>query len=542
MNRKQKWREIEMKKIYFQLTIVSMLIAAFTPNVVFGLYPTAVPWLMDQHDIARTGTTTSTAPGSNATLWSYTAVSGVKTPIVVDGKVIFSASSKVFALDETTGVKTWETVSFASSFTTSPTYADGKLYAGVFNGILYCIDPTTGAKLWEYDASPGQIQTSPAVYSGKVFFGTTDNYLYALNSTTGLYIWRVDLGGAVYSSPAVDGDIVYVGCDNDRLYAINHTVTPFAQKWFYPVNSRIRTPPVLAYGMVFFSCGSGSSLGDHAVFALNATEGSLIWKYTIGTTYGFENALAVSGNTVYCAPSSSDTIYALKVDAPPGNYSETDPTIRLWSRTLAYYLSDPVVAGDRVFLSAATKLYALYTSDGQINWTSSFTYASGTPIIADDRLFITESTKVHCFGSPYPPVTYHYAVHAGGSDFDVMLVINATPSEFNTTGLETLHTLSYKLEGIASTTGMSEITIPKAMMLGPYTVTVDNFAPTTLETKVDNATHTVLYLTYPHSAHTVVITGFWTIPEYSQTILLPLLLTTLLLVTLVLTKKKQPKN
>lgn len=88
-----------MKKIYFQLTIVSMLIAAFTPNVVFGLYPSAVPWLMDQHDIARTGTTTSTAPGSNATLWSYTAVSGVETPIVVDGKVIFSASSKVFALD-----------------------------------------------------------------------------------------------------------------------------------------------------------------------------------------------------------------------------------------------------------------------------------------------------------------------------------------------------------------------------------------------------------------------------------------------------------
>jgi hypothetical protein len=203
----------------------------------------------------------------------------------------------------------------------------------------------------------------------------------------------------------------------------------------------------------------------------------------------------------YCAPSSSDTIYALKVDAPPNNYTNPDYTILKWSRTLAYYPSDPVVAGDRVFLSAATKLYALYTSDSQINWTSDFTYASGTPIIADDRLFITESTKVHCFGSPYPPVTYHYAVHAGGSDYDVMLVISATPSEFNTTGLETLHKFSYKLEGIASTTGMSEITILKAMMLGPYSVTVDDFAPNYCRPKW-TMQRTSCFTSRIHTAHT----------------------------------------
>jgi len=159
----------------------------------------------------------------------------------------------------------------------------------------------------------------------------------------------------------------------------------------------------------------------------------------------------------------------------------------------------------------------------------------------DGRIFVPQYTKLSCFGSLYPPVTYHYTVNAGGQTFDVMLVINATPGSLDTAGLITLKKISYILEGISGTTGMSNITIPNAMLGGPYAVTVDGGLPQYQAPPLDNGTHTSLYFTYMHSSHTVEIEGTTVVPEFPSAIILPLLIT-MSLIAVALAKKKLPKN
>jgi hypothetical protein len=83
--------------------------------------------------------------------------------------------------------------------------------------------------------------------------------------------------------------------------------------------------------------------------------------------------------------------------------------------------------------------------------------------------------------------------------------------------------LSYNVQGIAGTTGMSNITIPNDMLGGPYNVTVDGEAPWYLAPAVNNGTHTSLFFTYNSTGmHTIVVTGTIFIPELPTTIILPL--------------------
>jgi hypothetical protein len=205
---------------------------------------------------------------------------------------------------------------------------------------------------------------------------------------------------------------------------------------------------------------------------------------------------------------------------------------------------DPVVADGKVFFrkyDAGHKLTALDVSDGSTVWEYKAPNAFGRPVVADGRLFVVRSRYIHCFGSPYPPVTYHYPVSAGGQDFVVTLAINATPGQLDTSTLITLKTMSYTLEGIDGTIGSSNITIPNEMLGGPYTVTVDGGLPMYRASDVDNGTHTSLYFTYFQSVHTVVITGTTVIPEFPSAIVLPLLIA-ISLIAVAIAKKKLPKN
>jgi outer membrane protein assembly factor BamB len=541
-----------MKKTLASSTILFIMAFAFTSTSVFALYPTTEPWPMYRYDPARTGTTPSTAPNTNTTLWISEVTYSYPTlhsPTIVDGKVIVVDGYTIEALDETTGVQLWASISFPTQLQSGPAYADGKIYVGSYGGFLYCVNASNGAKLWEYEATTsGYIQTSPAVADGVVYFGTTDPYLYALNASTGMYKWRyTGAGDAIYSSPTVSGDLLFFGCDDYRIYALNITGTLPSLKWYYETGNQVRGTVAVEGDRVFI----GTYSTDHAVIALNKNDGSLIWTYTLANSWSIENSVAVADGVVYVIPyvaSANNKIAALYANAPAGSYDETDPTIRKWSKTIGwgYYGSEPVVADGKVFFAHyqdnVYRVSALDVDDSTTVWSYEFpSGTTGSPVVADGRLFMVRNKYVYCFGSPYPPLTYHYPVSAGGEDFIVTLVINATPGELDTSSLITLKKISYTLEGIDGTLGMSNITIPNQMLGGPYVVAVDGGMPQYSAPPVDNGTHTSLYFTYLQSSHTVEITGTTVIPEFPSATVLPLLFA-ISLIVVAIAKKQLPKK
>ena len=140
----------------------------------------------------------------------------------------------------------------------SPTFDQGKVYAGSSDGFLYCLDAANGKKIWAFNAAAA-VQSSPAVSKDKVFFTNKKNQLFALHKITGQKIWQVDLkpdlpyawGFDYYqSSPLVNAGVVYVGSGSAAVYALNELDGKI--KWSFPTSSLVRSSPSLAQNTLYF--------------------------------------------------------------------------------------------------------------------------------------------------------------------------------------------------------------------------------------------------------------------------------------------------
>ncbi len=506
---------MKTQKLFIGSFFALVLATAILTQSTYALYNTTDPWLTYRHDLTRTGYATTTAPNANTSLlWTWTQYYS-SSPVVTNGMVIFATNYGIYALDETTGVMLWGPIQLTGTFNQPISYDGGKIYAGTSSGYMYCLNATNGVKIWEYQASQA-VTTATAVANGKVYFGTAENYLYALNALTGAHVWHYTAPNKVNSNPAVDGTWIYFGCDDGSLFALNDTGSLPSKRWQFTTAGRIHSTPVIANGMVFI----GSSYNEHTLFALNKTTGKFIWGYVLSSSYYLDNPVAFYNGHIFLT-ASSNKAYCLDSAATPGfNYSETDPSIRIWSQTLAYNPSAPVVADGKVFIGAYSNyFYALDAATGQISWlyhsASAYFYE---PVIADGRVFVPTYSSLMCFGDPFPPVLYDFNLNVPDhGSFDVQIRINATIlGSIDLRGLLALKKINFTVQGISGKTAMTNLTIPTAFLGGPYIVTVDGGLPNEPPgvQVTTNGTHSFIYFEYPLSTHTIEITGTTVVPEY----------------------------
>ncbi len=539
------------KIVLISIALAFLLTLGTATQMTYALYPTTDPWPMWRYNNTRSGYTTSSAPNNNKTLWTTEQFYPSSVPIVVDGKVIVTGTGpRMYALDETTGVEIWRSFTFTGSPAGDPTYLNGIIYVGTTGGYLYSINATTGQKIHEAALSPAQIATSPAVADGKVFFGTYstgNNRLYAYDATNLQFMWYFGTGGAIYSSPAIAGNMLYFGCDDKKIYALDISNDLGASVvWTYTTKGNVRSTPCIAGDKLFI----GSSYADASIFALNATTtnpyGQLIWKWTV-SSYAIDTTPVFLNNIVYVT-AGYDKAYALFANAPAGNYTENDVTIKKWSQTITggSFPTTPTIADGKMFFGGGGnyKLYALDISDGSIIWTSTLSYTPHEPVIADGRLFVGNYYGLTAFGNYYPPQTYYYTVTpvAGFTSTIKLVIANATPSQtIQTNLLATQKKMNFTITGIDYTQGMANVTILNEMLGGPYTVRIDGGLPSPSPVVVSNDTHSSIYFTYSHSTHNIEILGTTVIPEFSPALILPLLMV-MSLAAVIFARKKLRQN
>lgn len=221
---------------------------------------------------------------------------------------------------------------------------------------------------------------SSAVYVGSRT-GTKGpgGYLYAINMFTGQLLWKFDgqsgsQGGAVMGSTVI-GDTVYSTGHTEYdwpnvagfLYAIDtdtgalkwNFTTDVANGWTYAAPSVVQggSGPVAYFG-------SGSY-----VFAVDATNGSLVWKRETGGQVSA--GLAVAAGMVYVSTKNDDR-NVLAIDMASGEIKWT------------YKMDDipfrpPTVAAGLVYVTSQDRyLYAIDASDGSFRW-KFWTNATVTP-------------------------------------------------------------------------------------------------------------------------------------------------------------------
>ncbi|MFB3888389.1 MAG: PQQ-binding-like beta-propeller repeat protein [Candidatus Bathyarchaeia archaeon] len=312
----------------------------------------------------------------------------------------------------------------------SPAAAEGKIYIGAYNGILYALDHLTGNPVWQFKTGDS-VRSSPAYDKGRVYFCSDDGYQYCLSASDGAVIWKTYIGSDVpyyyhglqsqTASPKVVGDSVYIGSRNNTFYC------------------------------------------------LNAANGNVKWKIDAGGL--ISNAPAVSGNAVYISVGGLNTRWQDDTGGPNGTMYKLDATTgnTIWKTGLPYFKAtggymvqliprelhgSPVVVGDWVFQSAnGWATYGINATTGQIVW--NFTTALSeeattgalpndiTPVYANGRLYVQDFFRLACVNATNGKKIWDqwlgHSVHGGplyadgkvyvASELKAMWVLNAETGE-----------------------------------------------------------------------------------------------------------------
>jgi len=311
--------------------------------------------------------------------FSYSAPAGLGPPVVSGGMVYSSSNDgNVYALTADTGTLVWKAEGYG------PALADGIVYfmGSGSDTFLYARNAKTGALVWAFNI---QISAFAPVVSGKVVYvtaATVAGYdLFALDARTGFLYWRdfiwatPDLGApaiakgtiyvgasgssssdllavsngsvlwqypiAVSSSPAAVNGVVYAGSADDNVYALDATTGSL--RWKYSAAKSVYSSPAVAEGFVYAGSADGS------IYALNAGTGALVWKRSIGY---FAMSPAVANGVVYVVSSNGNVYHLNALNAKTG--------VPLWKYVVKPEPTDPVVANGMVYFGSGDgNLYAL---------------------------------------------------------------------------------------------------------------------------------------------------------------------------------------
>jgi len=166
--------------------------------------------------------------------------------------------------------------------------------------------------------------------------------------------WRAFLnstGAYSGSSPVIVGGTAYVGSDDGAVYALQ--ASDGSQVWRYQTGAKVDSSPAVVGGVVYF----GSD--DDKVYALNATNGSLIWSYTTG---GAVNSPALVANGIVYISSMDGHFYALNAS----NGSLVWGSGYLWQTWEGGALANGVV----YVASDESMLWAFDATTGATRWTA----------------------------------------------------------------------------------------------------------------------------------------------------------------------------
>src|SRR5208282_4498394 len=213
-------------------------------------------WPMLGGDLSHTGYSTSTAPLTNKTLWSFqTSGQLFSSPAVVGGVVyVGSWDGNLYALNASDGDELWS-YQTGSQVWSSPAIANGVLYIVSYDGDVFALNATSGSPIWinhKISFADTEAFSSPAVANGVVYLcvGTDDGgYLYALDASDGVILWSYPIG-FTFSSPAVADGVVYVGsASNNSVYALD--ASNGAEIWNYQADGMVLSSPAVANGVVY---------------------------------------------------------------------------------------------------------------------------------------------------------------------------------------------------------------------------------------------------------------------------------------------------
>jgi len=339
-------------------------------------------WPMFCGNPQHTGATDENIAGSLTLLWKYKIGEEVaeweryRPPAISGGKVfVGSYDNYVYCLSFDDGKLIWK-YKTGNRVDSTPAVFGGRVYINGCDFYVHCLNAEDGNLIWKCRTESFG-ESSPTVIGGKVFV-STGAYIYCLNAEDGKVIWRtwcVTMGSS--SSPAVSDGRLFTGCADDKICCFNADDGRII--WQYGVGTYVTSSAAISDGKVLIiDC-------QNNLYCLSAADGRLLWKYS-GVPSDITPAISgnkviVAGGDTCCIDLNNGTLIWKQGATWPGGHSE------------------PVIAGDKVFLGLRKEIVCLDAELGEVLqqydeidwWDLSIAISGG-------RIFATADGYLYCFG------------------------------------------------------------------------------------------------------------------------------------------------
>lgn len=316
-----------------------------------ALPPATAYHMNPRHDGFVTFSGGITLPATAAPAWSRDLGAQVGYSLIADGRVYVvtentdgSYGNRLFALDQATGATIWGPVGLPGVYSwNGTTYADGRIFALNFDGLVRAFSAATGAGLWSYQMPGYWHDAEPVAYGGLVF--ATGNYgSAALDQATGSLQWSRQIYGD-RASPAVTSEGLYLipggGCGPIALNPLTGE-----DLWTASTCNNYGADLAVSRGIVYARYTDGN--GFMADAATGASAGIL----------SSQRAVAVTDSAFITLYSGTLTATSIATGVQKWNFTGDGSLV-----------SAPIVVNDTVFIgSSSGKVFAVDAATGAQQW------------------------------------------------------------------------------------------------------------------------------------------------------------------------------
>lgn len=358
--------------------------------VVTVTYAADGAWSTYHGDAQLTGYADVELPARPVERWRFRTGAWVVSPPVSDGKQIYVVSEKgqVQALD-LAGRKQWEVVLKNVELGAPAAVRDGVLFAGSANGRLYALDTRTGETLWDYKVGEtimGSVNwVTPANGTLVVLvMAQEDGALHGVDPATGKRKWKGEPIDRCDGSPSVRGDEVLFGSCASAL----HVVSGATGKITTTIEAGDDEDSQIASGTAVVGAWAYAGTRDGRFLCVDLAAGKILWVNKDNKKEAFTTPAVSKTHVVF----GSDDGFVYALDPRTG--------ATLWKTDTGGTPSSPVIARDKVVVSADGTLLLLNIETGERLWSKEISDEITSPSLIHGQIVVgTDDGVVVAFGA-----------------------------------------------------------------------------------------------------------------------------------------------
>ncbi|AWR95665.1 PQQ-binding-like beta-propeller repeat protein [Acidianus brierleyi] len=292
------------------------------------------------------------------------------------------------------------------------------VYRGSVYGGIYAFNASDGQLLW-MRFTFGENMPDPVVYNGILAYATGSGCFVGLNATTGSTLWITKLPGYIDSMSSLN---YYVGSNGTVLFIAGFTLLKYPYGILVAVNSengKVVWQSQLPSTYVPFNTGMGDSPAtviqssgiilkdtianfrngtvDTVMFAVNATNGNVLWAINLGRGYvppAFKASMILAnGNYAYVGIPSLGSVAKVSIATGKIIWETRLPDLGIPPTLPGGPRGAPVYYHGLLWVAAGSHIYVLNPDSGKV---ITMYYVGGRfgivdPVISGGTIFLTNS-------------------------------------------------------------------------------------------------------------------------------------------------------